>query len=198
MRTIRSFWLLVMVSTLLLGGCLARQYTHDEILDILAQHWKDAGDTQTLGESNQPELDASPLPETMQPPKDTLVVADADATPGDDQRDAVDGAKIDAALSPPTAKIDAGPKSLSTESTASFVLSCDQSACTYVCNVDNKGYYPCSAAPTFATLGDGAHTLAVKATANGLEQTVATNWSWTIDTQPPSTTLNGTLPKALT
>lgn len=35
-------WLLLCVSTLLLGGCLERQLTRDEVFDLLAQRQKDA------------------------------------------------------------------------------------------------------------------------------------------------------------
>ena len=92
---------------------------------------------------------------------------------------------------PPETTIDAGPSGLTTDSTPTFSFSSNEAGSTFECSVDGGSFSPCSSPLTTASLGDGAHTFAVRATdaAENVDLTPAQR-AFTVDTAPPNTAID--------
>jgi hypothetical protein len=95
-----------------------------------------------------------------------------------------------APIAPPN--IDSNPPNPSSSNMASFTFS-DDSTVTFRCQLDGNGFSDCgtdaaTGSATYSGLGDGSHTFDVKAV-NGGDESTATSYTWTIDTQPPALTI---------
>jgi hypothetical protein len=100
----------------------------------------------------------------------------------------------------PSVAIDSGPgegETLDT-STASFTFSTDDSTAGFTCELDGRGFGPCTgpgAAHTASGLGNGSHTFSVRATdPNGNASVANRGFSVSVsppagDTDPPQTTI---------
>jgi hypothetical protein len=95
-------------------------------------------------------------------------------------------------MTPPTIQILTGPPLLSNSSSASFTLAATDTVAiaTYLCGLDGAAFTTCTATPTFTGLTNGSHTLLASAT-DILGNTAVTpaSYTWTINTQPPTTTI---------
>ncbi len=79
----------------------------------------------------------------------------------------------------PETTIDAGPVLLSTDTTAGFAFSADESGSTFACKLDSGSWSSCASPATYADLGLGSHTFSVRATdpAGNVDPTpAARNW----------------------
>ncbi|WP_240360320.1 adventurous gliding motility protein AgmC [Pyxidicoccus caerfyrddinensis] len=90
----------------------------------------------------------------------------------------------------PDTAIDSGPPVVTTATTADFVFSSNESPVTFECSLDGAAFTACPAQTSFGPLGDGEHTLAVRAVdaAGNVDPTPATH-TWTVDTVAPVVTL---------
>jgi subtilisin family serine protease len=91
---------------------------------------------------------------------------------------------------PPDTAIASGPSGTVTSSTATFTFTSTEEGSSFDCALDGAGFAACSSPKTYTGLGDGPHTLAVRArdVAGNLDATPATR-SWAIDTTPPDTSI---------
>ena len=84
------------------------------------------------------------------------------------------------------------PPSITNQTTASFSFSSNKQDSTFECAGDGGGFADCSSPKLYPGLTDGSHTFAVRATA--VTTGPATNYTWTVDTVPPQTTIVSTPP----
>lgn len=87
---------------------------------------------------------------------------------------------------PPTLEITDGPEEVTTDSSASFSLSCNRDeGCDFECALDGRQFQSCQSPVTYDSLDDGQHFFEARATdADGRRSDVAI-WEWTIDSAPP-------------
>src|SRR5664280_888252 len=98
---------------------------------------------------------------------------------------------------PPSISLDSTPNALTNSTTAVFNFSAtDASAFSFQCEIDGGGYSACTSPKTYPGLLEGSHTVLVKAT-DAAGNTSTKSFTWTIDTTPPSISLDST-PNALT
>ncbi|MCP3145283.1 Ig-like domain-containing protein, partial [Pyxidicoccus xibeiensis] len=90
----------------------------------------------------------------------------------------------------PDTTIVSGPPAQSSNSSATFDFSSNESPVTYQCSLDGAAFVACTDPVTFSNLADGNHTLAVRAvdTAGNVDPTPAT-YSWSVDTSAPDTAI---------
>jgi hypothetical protein len=88
----------------------------------------------------------------------------------------------------PIATITDKPPLLTNERTASFSFSTGQAGSTYQCKLDSAVFGPCTSPQLYPGLPDGRHTFTVQATRLG-KTGPAAQYSWTIDTVAPETTI---------
>jgi len=93
------------------------------------------------------------------------------------------------ATAPPTT-IDSVPAGLIADPTPTFTFSSDEAGSTFECAIDAGPHASCSSPYTTAALGDGVHTLSVRAIdmAGNVDPTPATR-TVTVDATPPDTTI---------
>jgi outer membrane protein OmpA-like peptidoglycan-associated protein len=91
-------------------------------------------------------------------------------------------------LTPPAASFTAAPPALSNAATAAFAVAVSEPS-TFECALDGAGFTPCSAAPRFSSLADGAHSLLVRTTDGVGNQALTGPYAWTQDTLRPQTQL---------
>jgi Cys-rich repeat protein len=91
---------------------------------------------------------------------------------------------------PPDTTIGSAPSDPSNSSDATFEFDCDEQNCTFECRIDDGEWESCSSPKTYTGLEDGNHTFEVRAidSAGNVDQSPA-SYSWTIDTDPPETTI---------
>lgn len=91
---------------------------------------------------------------------------------------------------PPNTTINTSPSNPTNDATADFTFSSSQAGSTFQCNLDNAGFTSCTSPLTTATLTDGSHTFAVRATdpAGNTDPTPA-SVTFTVDTDEPDTTI---------
>jgi hypothetical protein len=94
------------------------------------------------------------------------------------------------ATAPDTAFTD-GPTGAYDSADASFTFAADDVAATYECKLDTGTWQDCASPHAVSGAGDGAHTLAVRATdtAGNVEVSPAVR-SWTVDTATPDVTVD--------
>ena len=93
---------------------------------------------------------------------------------------------------PPNTEITGGPDGQTNDSTPTFSLSSSESGSTFECSVDGGAFAACGSPHTTAPLGDGGHTLRVRATdAAGNVDASPAERAFTVDTSPPDTAMDG-------
>ncbi|MBI4261622.1 MAG: PKD domain-containing protein, partial [Actinobacteria bacterium] len=94
---------------------------------------------------------------------------------------------------PPDTTIDEAPVGAVSSTVAHFEYSSTEPGSTFECSLDGGGFVGCPAAgKTYGSLGQGAHTFAVRATdgAGNTDPTPALA-GWVVDTIPPETSIHG-------
>jgi N-acetylneuraminic acid mutarotase len=92
---------------------------------------------------------------------------------------------------PPETILTSYPSSITISTTAIFEFTCNKEPCSYECQLDNLGYSPCTSPVIYTALSDGSHTFNVYAIdSEGNVDSTPENWTWTIDSIPPQTTIN--------
>lgn len=93
----------------------------------------------------------------------------------------------------PNTLIDSGPEGSTKQSAPTFTYHATMEGSTFACSVDAGAYVSCPATGyTTAKLADGAHTFSVRATSSvGLTDASPATRSFTVDTAPPDTTIEG-------
>ncbi len=80
---------------------------------------------------------------------------------------------------PPETTIDSMPDDPSCSNTATFAFSCDETDCTYECNLDGAGWLTCTSPKMYIGLSDGSHSFTVRATDNDDEtDPTPDSYSW--------------------
>jgi hypothetical protein len=92
---------------------------------------------------------------------------------------------------PPTTTIDSGsPSANSNAPSGNFFFSANESVTGFQCRIDGAAFGSCTSPHAYGPLGDGPHTFDVRAVADLAGNAgTTTNFSWTIDTVPPNTTI---------
>jgi hypothetical protein len=90
----------------------------------------------------------------------------------------------------PVTTITGGPTSPTNDSTPSFTFKSNETGSTFQCRVDRGAFTSCTSAKALGRLGDGNHTLYVRATdrAKNIDLTPASR-PFTVDTRAPVTTI---------
>jgi hypothetical protein len=95
---------------------------------------------------------------------------------------------------PPTVTIDSGPPdpSGSTEASISFsgTDGSGSGIAGYACQLDGGTWEACSSPVSYTGLGDGEHTVTVRATDNVSNTSTPASHTWTVDTTPPTVTID--------
>ena len=91
----------------------------------------------------------------------------------------------------PGTTIDSAPSDPSASTTASFEFNASESGASFECRLDAGSWGACSSPQGYASLSEGNHTFHVRATdaAGNVDPTPA-NFSWTVDTVAPQTTID--------
>jgi subtilisin family serine protease len=91
---------------------------------------------------------------------------------------------------PPETTITGKPPSPSGSPSATFEFSASEPGSSFECSLDGGAYAACGSPRTYDGLADGGHQFRVRATdlAGNTDATPA-QYNWTIDTQPPETTI---------
>jgi len=107
-----------------------------------------------------------PTPETH-----TWVIEEAPAPPAD--------------TTAPDTSISSGPEASTTETTATFALSSNESGSSFECALDGGAFAACTSPWTVTSLAPGSHTVAVRSidTAGNVDATPAT-FAWSIEAVP--------------
>jgi hypothetical protein len=95
----------------------------------------------------------------------------------------------------PDTTIGSGPNGLTNDATPSFAFTSTEAGSTFACRVDSGAWNACTSPWTTPALGDGDHTVSVRATdaAGNTDATPATR-SFTVDTTAPTTTITSAPP----
>ncbi len=98
---------------------------------------------------------------------------------------------VEVTVPAPQTQIDSGPSGLINDPTPSFTFSSTYTGASFECKVDSGSFAACSSPKTTSLLTDGAHTFYVRAKDpfGNVDPTPASR-SFTVDTAPPSTTIN--------
>jgi large repetitive protein len=96
----------------------------------------------------------------------------------------------------PAVAVTAGPPGLGNSTAASFAFSADEPA-TFQCNLDDRGFEPCSSPAAYVGLREGSHAFVVRAT-DAAGNVGAASRSWMIDTTAPETRLDSRPPAKTT
>ena len=92
---------------------------------------------------------------------------------------------------PPETTITAHPDALTTSATATFSFT-GVGAASFECKLDSGGFVACTSPITYTGLYNGSHTFHVWAIdAAGNYDTSTANYTWTVDTNPPETSITG-------
>ena len=91
-------------------------------------------------------------------------------------------------LDPMDTAIDSGPASLTRDATGDFVFSSTNGGVSFECSIDGGAFAACASTYATPALGDGPHTLEVRAVdAAGDRDPSPASYAWTVDTTPPDT-----------
>ena len=92
---------------------------------------------------------------------------------------------------PPGTTIDSAPPARTAARTAAFAASSEDATADLHCSLDSAPYAPCPAPLSYSALGEGEHTLLVRAadTAGNVDPTPAGH-TWTVDTTAPTTSID--------
>ena len=108
---------------------------------------------------------------------------------------AFDTVKVKIDTTPPETTIDSGPSGTTSNSSPTFSFSANEAGSSFECKLDGASFSPCSSPKTLASLPDGNHTFAVRATdpAANTDPTPAERSfkvDTNVDTTPPETTID--------
>ncbi len=82
------------------------------------------------------------------------------------------------------------PPNPSNSVNAAFMFSCNEAICTFQCNLDSSGWGACTSPKNYLSLGQGSHTVQVRATdAVTNQDSTPAGYTWNIDTVPPDTSI---------
>ena len=79
---------------------------------------------------------------------------------------------------------------MSGSASATFTFSSNTSGASFECQLDSGSFVACSSPQTYAGLSEGSHTFRVRATSAGLTDPTPASATWTVDTDPPDTTID--------
>jgi hypothetical protein len=85
----------------------------------------------------------------------------------------------------PAATIDSGPSGTVAGGNASFTFSASEPGSTFECRLDSGSFSPCTSPRAFNSLGEGAHTFAVRATDPWDNAGAPDTRAWTVDFPDP-------------
>src|ERR671925_462213 len=88
---------------------------------------------------------------------------------------------------PPIVTVTSGPPSLGNATSATFAFAADEPA-TYECDIDERGFQPCSSPASFGGLREGGHAFVVRGR-DAAGNLGAASRSWAIDVTAPRTTI---------
>jgi hypothetical protein len=84
-------------------------------------------------------------------------------------------------LTPPITSLTSGPANPTSSSDAEFDFTCNETGCTFECNLDSEGWETCSSPAQYSSLTLGDHVFSVRATdAAGNLELNPLIYSWTI------------------
>ncbi len=96
--------------------------------------------------------------------------------------------KID--TTPPDTNLISYPADPANLSSATFSFGCNETVCSFECQLDTGGFNDCSSPQNYTLLPDGDHAFEVRATdAVGLTDSTPATYLWLIDTTPPNTVI---------
>lgn len=90
----------------------------------------------------------------------------------------------------PNTAFDSGPGGPTKNASPSFEFSANEPGSSFECSLDGGGFAACSSPHALSGLGDGPHTLGVRAIDTGNNTGGATTRSFTVDTAAPNTTID--------
>jgi hypothetical protein len=94
------------------------------------------------------------------------------------------------ATAPPSPTITSGPATPTSQRIARFVFSGNEVGAALFCRLDDDGFEACSSPESYTSLRDGTHTFRLRATDSAGNNSVASAYSWTVDTIPPDTAIS--------
>lgn len=89
----------------------------------------------------------------------------------------------------PETIIRSAPPPLTHAAQATFAFAATPPSTTFVCRLDDFAATPCTATTTLGVVADGTHRLAVAAIVGGVSDPTPALAVWTVDTDPPTTTI---------
>ena len=93
----------------------------------------------------------------------------------------------------PTVSFDSGPNGVTKKDSPTFEFSADENGVTFECRLDSSDdldYAACTSPHSLSNLGDGSHTLDVRATDGVGNVGAAAGRTFTVDTAPPDTSID--------
>jgi hypothetical protein len=96
---------------------------------------------------------------------------------------------------PPTVTVSSSVGAVTNSTSANFTLDGTDNvtasdALTYQCSLDNAAYTSCTSPKAYSGLAAGDHSFNVKATDQAGNVSTPANYSWTVDTTPPSVSIS--------
>lgn len=85
----------------------------------------------------------------------------------------------------PAAQITGGPAALMSVTDASISFACNEADCAFECSLDGGAFAACASPQDFASLPDGPHAVAVRATDGHGNTGPAVVHGWSVDTEAP-------------
>ena len=89
----------------------------------------------------------------------------------------------------PETTIVSGPPALTAATAATIDLGSDRGDATFECSLDGAAFAACNDPVALTGLGDGAHTLKIRAAYGGLHDASPATVSWTVDSTAPEATI---------
>lgn len=87
--------------------------------------------------------------------------------------------------------IDSQPADPTNSTDATFTFTANQVRSSFECKLDGADFTTCTTPATYSNLGEGSHTFQVRATNGQATDTTPASFTWTIDTTPPNTVIDG-------
>jgi tripartite motif-containing protein 71 len=91
---------------------------------------------------------------------------------------------------PPGVSITSTPALVSKSTSPSFDFDADEAVTNYFCQLDASASAACSSPRSFTGVSDGSHTFQVWAFDLAGNQSAVASYAWTVDTSPPSVTID--------
>ncbi|HTJ47802.1 MAG TPA: Ig-like domain-containing protein [Kofleriaceae bacterium] len=94
----------------------------------------------------------------------------------------------------PTTTINSGPGNLTDQTTATFTFSANESPVTFQCAIDGGAFAACTSGKSYGGLGDGMHTLLVRATDQAGNTGANAMYVWNVDTSAATVVIDPPTP----